>query len=124
MLRVRVETPCRPTESRDRVRQALLQLFPDLVFRRDDDVVEGTAETLDRLRELIRNQKIRDTVRKQLLAGRRGDATRVRLSKQAASVGRVNFALGSPLGDIEVEIESDALDAVIDDVAESTRDRP
>lgn len=124
MLRVRVETPCRPTESRDRVRQALLQLFPDLVFRRDDDVVEGTAETLDRLRELIRNQKIRDTARKQLLAGRRGDATRVRLSKQAASVGRVNFALGSPLGDIEVEIESDALDAVIDDVAESTRDRP
>lgn len=124
MLRVRVETPCRPTENRDRVRQALLQLFPDLVFRRDDDVVEGTAETLDRLRELIRNQKIRDTARKQLLAGRRGDATRVRLSKQAASVGRVNFALGSPLGDIEVEIESDALDAVIDDVAESTRDRP
>jgi len=32
----------------------------------------------------------------------------------------VNFAASSPLGDVVVELESDALDAFIDYVAEST----
>jgi predicted RNA binding protein with dsRBD fold (UPF0201 family) len=120
VLRVRVETPCRATESPAKVKRALLNLFPDLAFERDDDRVVGRTASLERLRELIRNQRIRDTARGQLLAGRFQDTTRVALSKQAAFVGAVNFAAGSPLGDIEVEIESDDLTAVIDDVAEST----
>jgi predicted RNA binding protein with dsRBD fold (UPF0201 family) len=82
--------------------------------------VVGTTDSLERLRQRIRDQRIRDTARRQLRAGRQGDRTTVSLSKQAAFVGVVNFAAGSPLGDIVVEIESDALDAVIDDVAEST----
>jgi len=80
----------------------------------------GTTESLERLRERIWDQRIRDTARRQFLAGRRGDRTVVRLNKQAAFVGVVNFAAGSPLGDIVVEIESDDLAAVIDHVAEST----
>lgn len=124
MLRVRVETPCRPTESLAKVKVALLQLFPDLAFDREDELVAGTTASLERLRDLIRGQRIRDTARGQLLAGRNGDRTRVVLSKQAAFMGIVNFAAGSALGDIRVEIESDELTAVIDRVAESTVDRP
>lgn len=120
MLRVRVVASCRATESRVKVKRALLNLFPDLAFEREDDLVVGTTASLDRLRELIRGQKIRDTARGQLLAGRIRDTTHVALSKQAAFMGIVNFAAGSPLGDVEVEIESDDLTAVIDDVAEST----
>ena len=120
MLRVRVETPCRATESPAKIQRALLNLFPDLAFERDDDRVVGTTASLEKLRELIRSQRIRDTARGQLLAGRFRDTTRVALSKQAAFMGVVNFAAGSPLGDIEVEIESDDLTAVIDHVAEST----
>ncbi len=124
MIRVRVETPCRPTESPAKVKAAVLQLFPDLAFEREDEVVAGTTASLERLRELIRSQRIRDTARGQLLAARHGDRTRIVLSKQAAFVGVVNFAAGSALGDIAVEIESDDLTAVIDRVAESTVDRP
>ncbi len=124
MLRVRAETPCRPTESLAKVKVALLHLFPDLAFEREDEQVVGTTSSLERLRELIRNQRIRDTARGQLLAGRHGDRTSVRLSKQAAYMGVVNFAAGAPLGDILVEIESDDLTATIDFVAESTVDRP
>ncbi len=120
MLRVRVETPCRPTENLARVKVALLNLFPDLVFDREDETVSGTAASLDKLRELIRNQKIRDTARGQFLAGRDGDRTRVRLSKQAAYMGLVNFAAGAPLGDVVVDLESDELTVVIDFIAEST----
>ncbi len=120
VLRVRVETPCRPTENPEKVTAALRNLFPDLVIESVGDRFVGTTRNLDRLRERIRNQKIRDTARRQLLAGRQGDRTTVSLSKQAALVGIVNFAVASPLGDIVVEIESDDLAAVVDFVAEST----
>jgi predicted RNA binding protein with dsRBD fold (UPF0201 family) len=120
VLRVRVEAPCRPTETPDAVSRALRNLFPDLRLESLEGRVVGTTESLERLRQRIRDQRIRDTARRQLRAGRQGDRTTVSLSKQAAFVGVVNFAAGSPLGDIVVEIESDALDAVIDDVAEST----
>ncbi len=119
-MHVRVETPCRPTESLAKVERAVLNLFPDLRFEREDDFVVGTTESLDRLRQLIRDQRIRDTARSQFLRGRTGDRTQVTLSKQAASVARVNFATNSPLGDITVEIQADDLAQVIDYVAEST----
>src|SRR2546427_3434481 len=95
-------------------------MFPDLRIEPTVDRVVGFTDRLDRLREQIRTQRIRDTARRQLLAGRRGDRTTVSLSKQAAFVGVVNFAASSPLGDITVEIESDDLEAAIDYVAEST----
>lgn len=124
MLRVRVQAACRQTESLAKVKAAILQLFPDLVFQREDEVLVGTTATLERLRELIRAQRIRDTARGQLLAGREGERTVVLLSKQAAYMGVVNFAAGSALGEIRVEIESGELSEVIDRVAESTVDRP
>jgi predicted RNA binding protein with dsRBD fold (UPF0201 family) len=124
MLQVRVETPCYPTEDPDKVVAALRTLFPDLLVDRRPDAVVGTTSRLDRLRERIRDQRIRDTARRQMLAGRTGDRTTIRLSKQAASLGVVNFAVGSPLGDIVVEIESDDVSAVINEVAASTVDGP
>lgn len=102
------------------MKAALLLLFPDLVFERDDDVIVGTTERVDRLRELIRNQRIRDTARGQLLAGRREGRTVVHLNKQAATAGIVNFAAPSPLGAIRVLIEDEDLAALIDYLAEST----
>ncbi len=124
MLRVHVETPCRPTENLGKVKVALLHLFPDLAFEREDEVVAGSTASLEKLRELIRNQRIRDSARGQFLAARDGTRTVVRLSKQAAYMGVVNFGAGAPLGDIVVEIESDDLGATIDSVAESTVETP
>ena len=100
--------------------RALRNMFPDLRIETTEHRIGGTTENLDRLRELIRNQRIRDTARRQLVAGRRENGTSVSLSKQAAFVGVVNFAASSPLGDIVVEIESDDLEAAIDYIAQST----
>lgn len=105
------------------MRVALRNLFPDLRIETVEGRLIGTTDRLDRLRQRIRDQRIRDTARRQLIAARQGDRTTVSLSKQAAFAGVVNFAVGSPLGDILVEIESEDLMAVIDDVAESTVDR-
>ena len=123
MTRVRVSVPVRPTEDVNKVRRALLNVFPDLRIDASEDALRGTTESLDRLRELIRKLRIRDTARRVLLRGREGDRTRFALSKQAAFSGRVSFAADSPLGDIAVEIDSNRLEDVIDFVAESTIER-
>jgi hypothetical protein len=115
-----VSAPVRATEDVAKVTSAVLNLFPDARVDAIGEAIVAETESLDRLRELIRNEKIRDAARGQLRQGRRGTSTRVLLSKQAAFMGRVNFSAGSPLGDIAVEIESDDLDGVIDFVAEST----
>ena len=120
MVRVRVEVPCHPTEDPSRVEAAVRNLFPEIAMERSSGSLVGVTARIDRLRDLIRNQKIRDTARGQLLGGRIGDRTTIWLSKQAAFAGAVNFAVGSPLGDIRVEIQDSDLLTLIDRLAEST----
>ncbi len=120
MARVRVEAPVHGTESAAKVKRASLNVFPDLTFAEGGAGLVGVGSSLERLRELLREQRIRDTARVVLIRNRRGDATRFLLSKQAAYAGRVNFGAGSPLGDLAVTIEDEDLDALIDRVAEST----
>ena len=121
--RVRVEAPVNPTESLAKVKLACLNVFPDLAFVQEGDVLVGEGSDLEHLRTLLRNQKIRDTARDVMIRHRQGDATRFHLNKQAAYAGRVNFGAGAPLGDLAVTIEDGDLDALIDHVAESTLGR-
>ncbi|MEK6851802.1 MAG: RNA-binding domain-containing protein [Candidatus Thermoplasmatota archaeon] len=120
MLRVRVEAPVHPTESDAKVKLACLNLFPDLAFAEEGDVLVGEGTDVGHFRELLRIQRIRDTARDVLIRGRRETVVRFALNKQAAYVGRVNFTTGSPLGDLHVTLEAEDTDALIDHVAEST----
>ena len=124
MVRIRVRAPCRGTESLAKVKVAVLNLFPDAEFSREDDEVEAQASSYDTLREKIRTQKIRDSARGALLHGVDGARLRFTLNKQAAYAGRVSFAADSPLGDLEVEIEGEDPEGMIDEIAESTTRPP
>jgi uncharacterized protein len=126
VVRIRIRAPCRPTESPSKVRLAVLNVFPDAVFSREEDEIEAESSSLERLRERIRTQKIRDSARGALRAGVEGRRIRFTLNKQAAYVGRVSFAANSPLGDLEIEVEADAADpeALVDAIAESTTRPP
>jgi len=124
VVTIRVRTPCRGTESLAKVELAIVNLFPDASFSREDDEVEATASTFHTLREKIRNQKIRDSARSVLRQGVDGDLVRFSLNKQAAYAGRVSFAANSPLGDLEVVIQGGDPDIVIDELAESTTRPP
>ena len=73
MARILIRTTCKPTESLGKVKIAVLNLFPDARFTREEDTVEAEASSLDRLGERIRNQKIRDAARAVLRAGRSGN---------------------------------------------------
>ena len=124
MVTIRVRTPCRGTESLAKVERAILNLFPDASFSREDAEVEADAPTFQTLREKIRTQKIRDAARSALRQGVDGDSVRFMLNKQAAYAGRVSFAANSSLGDLEVVIQGEDPDAVIDELAESTTRPP
>lgn len=110
MLRIHVRAPLRPTEDPEKVRAAILRLFPGATVEAGADELTATAPSLDRVRELVRSQRIPDTARGQMLAGLSMDGASARflLGKQAAAAGRAHFGpLRSPLGDLEVSLFGD-----------------
>lgn len=110
VLRIHVLAPVKPTEDPAKVRQAVTNLFPGAEVQESEGRVYALAPSLDRIRELVRSERIPDTARGVMLAGLSmdGSSARFLLGKQAAAAGRVHFgALRSPLGDVEVTLLGD-----------------
>lgn len=126
MLRLRVEAPVKPTESRAKVEEGIKKIFPALKLRPTGNLVVGESrrpEALERLHQKLRLQAIRDSARKVLRDQREGNRLHFMLNKQAATVSKVSFTDGdSPLGPITVTIESSDLERVIDYLAPRTRE--
>ena len=122
MTAVRISCPVNPSEDEEKVRSAVLSIFPDAELVLNDGRLEGEA-TLDRFSKAIRRQKILDATRAVMIMNSRGNTTRLSLNKQVATGGKVSFADKRPvLGAIEVTIEDDDLMALIDRVAPITVD--
>jgi uncharacterized protein len=120
---VTIRTLLRPTEDPEKVRTAILNIFPesDIVVGQDE-IVAKTA-SLERFMTLIRNQKILDSIRKTLLSGTSTGSTHISLNKQAAFVRRVSLSEGrAALGNMEVTIETEDVERLIDEVAPRTVD--
>jgi predicted RNA binding protein with dsRBD fold (UPF0201 family) len=110
MLRILARATVSPTEDEERVRAALLSLFPGAAVRREDGALVAEPRDLERFRELVRSERIPDSARGVMLAGLAEDGLRARfhVGKQAAAAGRAHFgALREPLGSIEVALWSD-----------------
>jgi len=130
---ITISVEVRPTESIDKVRTCLSNLFS---LRDEPQVVESQQEgikllvyetddihVLDKLRELLRRQQILDASRAQLLRSKSDNQLSFFLNKQVAYVGRVSFSAPvgeSALGPIRVTIQSDAIDLIIDWLAPPT----
>jgi predicted RNA binding protein with dsRBD fold (UPF0201 family) len=124
MAKVTVSCPVYPSEDPEKVRAALLKIFPTGVFEVEGERMSGEAD-LENFSALIRRQRILDTTRSQMLAGMRRNSvkTRFNLNKQVATVGKVSFVdYRTALGTIEVTVEDDDLEALIDRVAPVTVD--
>ena len=100
---VTIRTPLRPTEDPEKIRKAILNLFPDSEITVENEQATATAASLERFKTLIRNQKILDSIRNKLLAGTATGSSTISLNKQAAFVNRASLSEGrTPLGNIEV----------------------
>ncbi len=100
---------------------ALLNLFPDAEIE-ENDVITGTATSLERLAELFRSQRVRTSAREVLLGAIRGDRLVFHLNKQAALSGKASFSAESPLGDIRVTVVADNLEEAVNELAPRRRD--
>lgn len=107
-MQVRIATTVKGTEDPQKVREAILKLFPDADMRDGDGGgLVATAMDLHPLRRRIFEQLIIDTFRGQFLHGmdETKRTTSFRLGKQAALAGHVSFApRPHPLGDLDVTI--------------------
>jgi uncharacterized protein len=120
---VTVSTPLRPTEDPEKIRMAILNIFPGSMITIDQGRVTATADSLERFMTLIRNQKILDSIRNKLLDGISVNSTIISLNKQAAFVNRVSLSEGrTALGNMEVTVESEDIERLIDQVAPKTVD--
>lgn len=122
-IQVSVSALVRPTERQEKVESAIERMFPGLTMDKGADRIEafGGLKSLQTFHKLLREQRILDTARSVMLDGRVGEAVQLRLSKQAAFIGRVNFPPEEePLGSIHVQITGD--ERIIDWLAPRTED--
>jgi len=118
---VTVRTPCLPTEDPEKVKKAVLNLFPESMIEQKDGVIMARTGSLWRFRELVRSHRIIDATRRIMLRGKQGNSTSFQVNKQVAFIGKISYVEEKlPLGSIEVSIEDDDLDKLIDSVAPVT----
>jgi len=104
-----------PTEVDERIKKAILDIFPDADINVGESVLTAKAKDLETLAEKLRDQRIRATARSILRRCASQSEIRFYLNKQAAFMGKVNFTEGeSVLGDIEVSIHTEEPDTLID----------
>jgi len=122
--KIEVSVPVYPSEDIDKVKQAVSNLIktPNFNELRINGatyltcILEERVE-LDKLREMLEKERIRNAARRLLRKNRSKDRLVFFLNKQAAYVGRVSFSEAngeSPLGPIQFKIESDDIDSFID----------
>lgn len=114
-VQIDIETEARPTESIQKLKKAITNLFPDARFEGSEDgVIRATSKDIGTLKEKMLHQQIRDAARKVLLKGTRSGRLHFVVSKQAAFAGKVNFSRDGPLGDIVVTVRTEGPEAMVD----------
>jgi predicted RNA binding protein with dsRBD fold (UPF0201 family) len=122
--KIEISVPIFPSEDIGKVKQAVSNLLETPNF--NEIRINGTTYLtcileeragLDKLREMIKKERIRNAARRLLRKDRNRETLVFFLNKQAAYVGRVSFSKSfgeSPLGTIRFKIESEDIDSVID----------
>ena len=123
MPSVEIFCPVFPSEDPEKVKTAILKVFPNAELEETDNEIKGRTDNLDRFSKQIRKQKILDTTRSVMIHGKRGDRTRFFLNKQVAFVGKISFCEEKTiLGTIKVVVTDEEMDDLIDRVAPITVD--
>jgi predicted RNA binding protein with dsRBD fold (UPF0201 family) len=127
---VHVEAEINPTENEEKVRAAVTNFLGNasITIKPSGKTDTLTAETngqdsLFKLRNILRNDRIRDAARKALFHSTRGNTISFCLNKQVAFAGHISFSeetAESPLGPIRVTIETDSPQQLIEWLAEKS----
>lgn len=110
------------SEDRAKVLGAMLNVLGECecsVDERPDRVTihSDSSRCLQKLHDQLRDRHVRDAARRLMLASLEGNVLPLRLNRQAAAAGVLALctnAIESPLGPINMEIETDAPQGLID----------
>ena len=129
-LTVYLEAEINPTESEEKVNIAVTNVLCNAKITikpaNKGSLLTAQAkgqDSLVKLRNLMRNDRVRDASRKLLFHSIRGNAISFCLNKQVAFAGHISFCeetAESPLGPIRVTIESDNPRQLIEWLAEKS----
>jgi predicted RNA binding protein with dsRBD fold (UPF0201 family) len=129
-ISVQVEADINPTENEAKVKRTVENMFSNIELeikpQRQGSLLIGRGkgmDTLTKLYNLLRRERIRDAARGVLYEGLSEKSIIFYLNKQVAYVGHVSFSkpVGeSPLGPIKVEIQCDKPRELIDWLAPRT----
>ena len=127
---VHVEAEVNPTEDEDKVKAAVTNILGNASITVKPSHKGSTLnaeakgqDSLVKLRNLLRNDRIRDAARKLLFRLISANKISFCLNKQVAFAGHISFSeetAESPLGPIRVTIESDNPRQLIEWLAEKT----
>ena len=116
-------TPVHRTEDVQKVVESLNNVFwyDNIIIEESEIIISGSLKGLENLKESLEKRKVRETARKILEKGIYKNYINFKLSKQAAFAGTpVLLDRGlSPLGEIEVKVETDDIEGFIDWLAPS-----
>lgn len=122
MVTARIFCNVFPSEDPEKVRDAILNIFPDAVLEKTDKGFKGEA-SMNKFCSQIRKQKILDSTRSVMFKGIRGNRIILDLNKQVAVVGKISFTeQRTILGTIQVIIECEDAESLIDTIAPRTVD--
>ncbi len=125
-----MEAESRPTENVEKVKEAILRVInPDQIDVEGEEFKRVVAystrlESLERLRRLLRVERILDAARGAMKKGLSRDSLVFYLHKQALYAGRLSFISSdqeSPLGAVRVEIYHPEPRKVLDWLAPPTK---
>jgi predicted RNA binding protein with dsRBD fold (UPF0201 family) len=117
MVEVRLIARCYKTEDREKIVSSIKALFPDARVEGNDPIV-ARSDSVDAFGEILRRERIRDAARVVLRKGISDRSTHFMLNKQVAAVGKISFSQEAhPLGDIDVTISDQDIEAVVDKLA-------
>jgi uncharacterized protein len=127
---VHIEADVNPTEDPEKVKAAIDNIVANATFTSEEafqgSILKADAqgtESLIKLRNMLRNDRIRDAARKLLNRAIRGNQISFYLNKQVACAGHISFSeesAESPLGPIRVVIETNTPRELIEWLAEKT----
>ena len=109
-----------PSEDLQKIETAILNIFPDIEINKNNMQITGISkkiESLSRIFEIIHNRRIIDAYRRTLNQNLSGNSTWFYLNRQAAYVDVIalcNEEDESPLGPIEIILDSQQIEQVID----------
>ena len=120
---IEIQAEIYPTEDVEKIKRAILLLFPDAELSVLPGKLVGNAKSMDEFAKILREERIRDAARAVFLSSfKKYGIIEFELNKQAATAGKISFSVGNvSLGNIQVRIMGDSLETLIDSVAPDTR---